>query len=88
MYNVYKKSCEVKDCFKYPTFNYKGSVHGKFCAPHKFKRMVDVKHKRCIYKKCNTIPHFNYPHDKRRLYCKTHKLKGMKIKKCNRRKNN
>lgn len=41
---VMRKRCETPGCKKLSVFNFKDGFEGRFCASHKAKTMVDVRH--------------------------------------------
>lgn len=73
MIKIYEKKCQHSGCKKSATQNWEGcnKNEGIYCAEHKEKGMIDVKHK-CIEDKCLFAASFG-PLFKPKIHCGTHK---------------
>ena len=63
--------CINEGCKKYAIFGKKDTKLSEYCATHKPKDYVDVKHKKCL--KCDKRPAFGKPGSKLAEYCVEHK---------------
>jgi hypothetical protein len=73
----YKQKCEFDGCQIYPTYNFFGQKHGKFCTTHKELNMVNVVSKICKIAGCKKQPVYNFSSEKRGCFCTIHKESNM-----------